>query len=81
MEMKVNNANLQIYGNTPQQRPQPAAPRTEDTKTAEPNHFAAAKFADLLSLQEKRFIVQNFKPETSTKESTAHLGRNIDIRA
>ncbi len=79
MEMKVNSANLQVYGNTPQVRPQ--QPPAESTKTAEPNQFAAAKFADLLSLQEKRFIMQNFKPESTTKEATAHLGRHIDVRA
>lgn len=79
MDMKVNNANLQIYNQGVNQRPT-AAPAAE-SKLSEPIQLAQARFADLLSVQEKKFIVQNFKPEAAAPKPGSHLGKAIDIRA
>lgn len=81
MDMKVNNANLQIYTNNLQQPARTPAPQAREAQPAEPNQFAAARFADLLSASEKNFILQNFKPESTVKDAAAHLGRHIDVRA
>lgn len=74
--MKVNSAQLQIYQidqiRTPHQQ--------QSLKTTEANHFAKSQFADLLSAEEMRFIVQNFKPETISGVAQSHLGRFVDIR-
>lgn len=78
-EMKVNNTNLQVYSQGAIQRPQPQAPA--DAKAAEPTQFAQARFSDLLSVQEKKFIAQNFKSESVPRTPDSHLGKVIDIRA
>lgn len=77
--MKVNNANLQVYSHALTQRQQ--APPATESKVAEPNKFGQAKFADLLTLQEKKFILQNFKPDSTQHKSDSHLGKVVDIRA
>ena len=79
MDMKINSANLQVYNQGVNQR-QPAATTTE-SKPSEPVQLAHARFADLLSVQEKKFIVQNFKSETAPRQPESHLGKAIDIRA
>ncbi len=79
MDMKVNSANLQVYNQGVSQR-QPAAIPTE-SKPSEPTQLAHARFADLLSAQEKKFIVQNFKSESAPRKPESHLGKAIDIRA
>ena len=77
--MKVNNANLQVNSQTVTPRQQ--TPPPAESKAAEPNQFVQSKFSDLLSLQEKKFIVQNFKPESTPHKSDSHLGKVVDIRA
>lgn len=77
--MKVNSANLQVYNQGISQR-QPSAAASE-AKPAEPAQLAQARFADLLSVQEKKFIVQNFKSESAPRKPESHLGKAIDIRA
>ena len=79
MEMKINNTNLQVYSQGTVQRPQPQAPA--DSQAAQANQFAQARFADLLSMQEKKFIAQNFKAESVPRTPDSHLGKVVDIRA
>lgn len=76
--MKVNNANLQVYNHSISQRQQ--VPQQQEAKPAEPNQFANATFSDFLSALEKKYITQNFKPDTTPNKSS-HLGKVIDIRA
>ncbi len=77
--MKINNANLQVYSQGVTQRP--PLPAATETKPAESSQLAQARFADLLSAQEKKFIVQNFKPESAPRKPESHLGKVVDIRA
>jgi len=74
--MKVNTANLQVYniGKPVAQIPnqpnrQPVIDRLRD-----------ARFADLLSTEEKKFITENFKSEVADS-SDLKLGRFLDVRA
>lgn len=79
MDMKINEAQLRVYTNLiQQQRPVASPPAGE----SEPSPVALnSRFADFLSLQEKKFIAQNFKPENSQAAAQNHLGRHIDVRA
>ncbi len=75
--MKVNEANLQLYRIDQTRNVQNHQP----VKPAEANQFLKARFADLLSENERAFIVQNFKPDTSPDTKKPKLGRFIDVRA
>lgn len=77
--MKVNSANLQVYNQGISQRQPAVAP--SESKPVESTQLAQARFADLLSVQEKKFIVQNFKSESAPRKPESHLGKAIDIRA
>lgn len=75
--MKVNQANLQLY-RIDQARTQL---NQQVAKPAEPNPFVKARFADLLSENERNFIAQNFKPDTTPESYKPKLGRLIDVKA
>lgn len=77
--MKVNSTNIQVYNQGLNQRP--PVPTPTESKPTESTPLAQARFSDLLSLQEKNFIVQNFKPESSSRKPESHLGKAIDVRA
>lgn len=75
--MKVNQANLQLY-RIDQARTQSSQ---QAAKPAELNPFVKARFADLLSENERNFIAQHFKVDTSPESYKPKLGRIIDIKA
>ncbi len=75
--MKVNQANLLLY-----QIDQARAQASKQTaRPTESNPFVKARFADLLSENERNFIAQNFKVDTTTESNKPKLGRLIDVRA
>lgn len=78
MEMKINEAQLRVYTNPVSQQRPVAPPTGEMESTTAPLN---SRFAEFLSLQEKKFILQNFKPENSQAAAQNHLGRHIDVRA
>ncbi|MFH2056564.1 MAG: hypothetical protein ABIJ61_11445 [bacterium] len=75
--MKVNDAALKVYtiGQMQTVQTQPAA------ETQPINHLARSRFADQLSVEEKRFITTNFTAETTTVGESEGKGRFIDIVA
>ncbi len=75
--MKVNQANLQLY-RIDQARTQSSQ---QAAKPAELNPFVKARFADLLSENERNFIAQNFKVDTTPDSYKPKLGRLIDVKA
>jgi|WetSurMetagenome_2_1015567.scaffolds.fasta_scaffold79364_3 hypothetical protein len=75
--MKVNQANLLLY-QIDQARTQASR---QTTKPAELNPFVKARFADLLSENERNFIAQNFKVDTTPEDYKPKLGRIIDVKA
>ena len=75
--MKVNQANLQLY-RIDQARTQSSQ---QAAKPAELNPFVKARFADLLSENERNFIAQNFKADTTPETYKPKLGRIIDVKA
>jgi hypothetical protein len=75
--MKVNQANLQLY-RIDQARAQSSQ---QAAKPAEPNPFVKARFADLLSENERSFIARNFKADTTPEVYKPKLGRIIDVKA
>ncbi|MCX6830688.1 MAG: hypothetical protein NT028_00945 [candidate division Zixibacteria bacterium] len=75
--MKVNQANLQLY-RIDQARTQSSQ---QTAKPAELNPFVRARFADLLSENERNFIAQNFKVDTTSESYKPKLGRVIDVKA
>lgn len=75
--MKVNQANLQLY-RVDQARTQK---QQQSTKTAELNPFVKARFADLLSDNERSFIAANFRVDNTPENSKPKLGRFVDVKA
>jgi hypothetical protein len=75
--MKVNQANLLLY-HIDQAR---AAQAHQAAKPPETNQFVKARFADLLSENERTFIARNFKPDTTPDSKKPKLGRFIDVKA
>lgn len=75
--MKVNQANLQLY-RIDQARTQSSQ---QAAKSMEPNPFVKARFADLLSENERNFIAQNFEADTTPEVYKPKLGRIIDVKA
>ena len=75
--MKVNQANLQLY-RIDQARTQPSQ---QAAKPAGLNPFVKARFADLLSENERNFITQNFRADTTPDSYKPKLGRFIDVKA
>jgi hypothetical protein len=75
--MKVNQANLQLY-RIDQARTQTSQ---QAAKPAELNPFVKARFADLLSENERNFIARNFKVDTTPESYKPKLGRIIDVKA
>jgi hypothetical protein len=75
--MKVTNTPLQVYTidrpNSPVNQPQQSPVRV--------NQFSQARFAELLSMEEKKFITQNFKAESPSRSNEPQLGRFLDIKA
>jgi hypothetical protein len=75
--MKVNQANLQLY-RVDQARTQLTQ---QAAKPAALNPFVKARFADLLSENERNFIAQNFTADTMPDSYKPKLGRFIDVKA
>lgn len=75
--MKVNDAALKVY-NIGQMQTVQSQPVTESQQT---NHLARSRFADQLSVEEKKFITANFAAESTPVGESAGKGRFIDIVA
>jgi hypothetical protein len=75
--MKVNQANLQLY-RIDQQKVQA---QQKTAKQVELNPFVKARFADLLSENERNFIAANFKIDNTPESSKPKLGRFVDVKA
>lgn len=75
--MKVNQANLQLY-RIDQARTQV---QQQTARQVELNPFVKARFADLLSENERNFIAANFKVDNTPENNKPKLGRFIDVRA
>ena len=76
--MTINDTKLQVY--RPEQL-RPVTPSKPQTAPELNNQLLRAQFAQLLSDTEKKFITQNFKPDTSDGKDSPKLGRLIDVRA
>jgi hypothetical protein len=78
--MKVNSSSLHVY--TIQRPRSPVAPRESQPVQAPPyNKLSQARFADLLSAEEKAFIAKNFKTEGAAQSDAPQLGRFLDVVA
>ena len=75
--MKVNDAALKVYTVGQMQQVQ-SQPLTESQPT---NHLARSRFADQLSVEEKKFITTNFAAESKPAGESEGKGRFIDIVA
>ncbi len=78
--MKVNGSSLQVY--TIQRPRSPvAAKEAQPVQTQPYNKLSQARFADLLSTEEKAFIAKNFKTESAAQSDAPQLGRFLDVVA
>jgi hypothetical protein len=75
--MNVYDAQLRIYHIGAPER----IDSTSVRRPAEINQLAQARFAEMLSTEEKRFITENFPSDRAQTSRTSHLGRFLDVKA
>ena len=75
--MKISTSTMQIYSI---QRPR-SPEATPAAKVSRPAEFSQARFAELLSAEEKRFISSNFKAAAPTLPNDSPLGKRLDVIA